>query len=263
VAEVGIILRLTHTGKAGDSILLSDLGDGTDTGSYRKVGPVYVPKFQADGVTPGYVDLTYSTDVALSYRDRAIRKLIDNGYLTAEFVFGQQFIDALPSTGGGGGVTAAAGAKIQFSRGLQVPGGAGILYLSVGETVTSSAPVRMIREGNLAGVSISVNYPDSSRSYKLSIEMDAGSGFTEVESVTLPVNTTTVGDPSLTADYAAGDLLRVSLVKLSGSGDSTFTHSDALVELVDHVMANDPGALLLESTGSILTETGDTLTTEN
>jgi hypothetical protein len=42
----------------------------------------------ADGNFPGYVDLTYSTDVALSYRDRGIRKFIEGGYLVAEFFFG-------------------------------------------------------------------------------------------------------------------------------------------------------------------------------
>jgi hypothetical protein len=83
VAAIGIILRLYHTGKAGDSVLISDLGDGTDSSDFRKVGPVYVPRDD-----PGYVDLTYSTDVALSYRDRGIRKFIDGGYLRAEFFFG-------------------------------------------------------------------------------------------------------------------------------------------------------------------------------
>lgn len=85
---VGIILRLTHTGKAGDSVYISDLGDGTDPGNYRKVGPVYVPRHMPDGVTPGYIDLTYSTDVSLSYRDRGIRKFIEGGYLRGEFFFG-------------------------------------------------------------------------------------------------------------------------------------------------------------------------------
>ena len=88
MAHVGIILRLYHTGKAGDSVLISDLGDGTDRGDFRKVGPVYVPKFASDGVSPGYIDLTYSTDVALSFRDRGIRKFIEGGYLRAEFFFG-------------------------------------------------------------------------------------------------------------------------------------------------------------------------------
>lgn len=86
--QVGIILRLTHTGKAGDSVLVSDLGDGTDVTNYRKVGSVYVPKVMPDGVTSGYVDLTYSTDVALSFRDRGIRKFIEGGYLRGEFFFG-------------------------------------------------------------------------------------------------------------------------------------------------------------------------------
>jgi hypothetical protein len=39
-------------------------------------------------VTPGYIDLTYSTDVALSFRDRGIRKFIEGGYLVGEFFFG-------------------------------------------------------------------------------------------------------------------------------------------------------------------------------
>ncbi len=87
---VGIILRLTHTGLAGDSIHITDLGDGTDRTSFRKVGAVYVPKFQADGVTPGFVDLPYTTDVALSFRDRGIRGYMNIGHLEADFFFGPQ-----------------------------------------------------------------------------------------------------------------------------------------------------------------------------
>ena len=101
---VGIILRLTHTGKAGDSLLIDDLGDGTDPGNYRKVGKVYVPRLTSDGASRGYIDLTYSTDVALSYRDRAIRKFIEGGYLLAEFFFGplvqQAAVGQVTITGG-------------------------------------------------------------------------------------------------------------------------------------------------------------------
>jgi len=85
--HVGIILRLTHTGKAGDSVLIDDLGDGTDPDSFRKVGAVYVPRGDQPA-NPGHVDLTYSTDVSISYRQGAVRKFIENGYLTAEFFFG-------------------------------------------------------------------------------------------------------------------------------------------------------------------------------
>lgn len=96
---VGIILRLTHTGKAGDSVFISDLGDGTDSTSFRKVGPVYVPRYMPDGETPGYVDLTYSTDVALSFRSRGIRKFIEGGYLVGEFLFGPHTQQAATGTG--------------------------------------------------------------------------------------------------------------------------------------------------------------------
>ena len=95
---VGIILRLTHTGKAGDSILITDLGDGTDRNVYRKVGAVYVPRLAPDKVSRGYIDLTYSTDVALSFRDQGIRKFIEGGYLEAEFVFGPLMQQAASGT---------------------------------------------------------------------------------------------------------------------------------------------------------------------
>jgi len=88
---IGIILRLTHTGKAGDSVFISDLGDGTDPGNYRKVGPVYVPRIDpATKTFPGHVDLPFANDVNLSYSHPkgAIRSFIDNGYLLAEFFFG-------------------------------------------------------------------------------------------------------------------------------------------------------------------------------
>jgi len=88
---IGIILRLTHTGKAGESVYITDLGDGTDTGSYRKVGPVYVPRIDpATKTFPGHVDLPFANDVNLSYSHPkgGIRAFIDNGYLVAEFFFG-------------------------------------------------------------------------------------------------------------------------------------------------------------------------------
>lgn len=88
---IGIILRLTHTGKAGDSVYITDLGDGTDVGSYRKVGPVYVPRVDPTTKTfPGHVDLPFANDVHLSYTHPkgGIRSFIDNGYLLAEFFFG-------------------------------------------------------------------------------------------------------------------------------------------------------------------------------
>lgn len=93
MAILGITLRVTHTGKAGGSILLSDLGDGTDQLSYRKVGPVYVPIFDATGSSPGYIDLSYTTDVSLSYSSGAIRHLVDDGYLTTTFYFGDELIE--------------------------------------------------------------------------------------------------------------------------------------------------------------------------
>jgi hypothetical protein len=83
--QYGLCLRVTHTGKAGDSVHVSDIRDGVDLlASFRKAGPVYIPHPTKGGVAV----LVYSGDVAVSFETGGIRKFIEGGYLTAEFVIG-------------------------------------------------------------------------------------------------------------------------------------------------------------------------------
>lgn len=91
MAPFGLLLRVTHTGQAAESIHISDVRDGIDLlgGAYgfRKSGPIYVPT-PANG---GQSLLVYSGDVAVSFETGGIRKFIEGGYLTAEFVAGSDF----------------------------------------------------------------------------------------------------------------------------------------------------------------------------
>jgi len=76
-----IILRLTHTGLSASSIFLDDLVDGIDGryGTPRKSGPLYI----AVGQT---IELSYTDDVALSFKSGSIAGFISAGHLTHEFL---------------------------------------------------------------------------------------------------------------------------------------------------------------------------------
>jgi len=91
----GLCLLVTHTGKAADSVHISDIRDGIDLlgGAYgfRKPGAIYVP-VPAKG---GQSLLVYSGDVAVSFETGGIRQFIDTGYLTAEFIIGSVLGPAL------------------------------------------------------------------------------------------------------------------------------------------------------------------------
>ena len=84
----GICLRVTHTGAVDVPILVTDIHDGQDPNGRvqnAKPGALYVP-FSSS------IDLIYTSQVAKSFEGGGIRKFIEIGYLTAEFVFGATFI---------------------------------------------------------------------------------------------------------------------------------------------------------------------------
>jgi len=81
----GLIVRVHHTGKAADSVFLSDVDTAIDDqGSFRKAGGVYVPT-PAKG---GYVDLVYTRIVSISFETGAIRQFENEGYVWTEFIIG-------------------------------------------------------------------------------------------------------------------------------------------------------------------------------
>lgn len=88
MAHHGLLLRVDHTGKAADSVHISDVLDGMDvlggTYGFRKAGPIYVPTPAKGGTSI----LVYSGDVAISFETGGIRKFIEGGYLTAQFIIG-------------------------------------------------------------------------------------------------------------------------------------------------------------------------------
>jgi hypothetical protein len=89
----GLILRLTHTGQSSGSVLVPDVEDGTrQPYTLPRPGGVYVPE-------NGSVDLSFSSTVALSFENGAIRGLIDEGFLTARFWPGDAYMaDLLQDT---------------------------------------------------------------------------------------------------------------------------------------------------------------------
>lgn len=88
----GISIRLTHTGLSEGSIFIDDLREGQDRQSlHRNEGPSYVP-------VGGSIELTYSGLTAISLERGGIRKFVDGGYLTVEFILSPEFLAAIPAT---------------------------------------------------------------------------------------------------------------------------------------------------------------------
>jgi hypothetical protein len=94
MALEGLLLCVTHTGKAADSVHISDISDGVDLlASFRKPGAIYVPIPAKGGVSI----LVYSSTVAVSHASGGICKFVEQGYLTVKFVAGAEFATLLPS----------------------------------------------------------------------------------------------------------------------------------------------------------------------
>lgn len=81
-------LKLTHTSQSADNLLLSDtLPDHSDFVSDGSIfNPVYVPVGEA-------VEMTFTSEVAKSYKEGVIRNLIINGDLTYQFLFGNKVLE--------------------------------------------------------------------------------------------------------------------------------------------------------------------------
>lgn len=85
----GVLLRVTHTGLAGDSLILSDLAATDDgEGKFRAAGPPYVP-------VNSFVDLVYDTNVSRSYTEGVIRGFINGGHVTAQLVAEDDYQEAV------------------------------------------------------------------------------------------------------------------------------------------------------------------------
>ena len=91
-----IILRLTHTGIKEDLLYLDDLYEATDGPSFGQLnaGPLYIKPYQT-------VDLTFTSQVALSFEKGKIKGYIDLGYLIFEFVLSADFLAAITTTPSG------------------------------------------------------------------------------------------------------------------------------------------------------------------
>ena len=129
----GLLLRVTHTGLAAESVHVSDIRDGIEVlggaFGFRKAGAIYVPTPANGGVSL----LVYSGDVAVSFELGGIRKFIEGGYLTAEFVAGTAYKDLLPSILDEGVLLTETPTSINFV-------GAGVTATTVGNDVTVTIP---------------------------------------------------------------------------------------------------------------------------
>jgi hypothetical protein len=86
---------VTHTGVIDVSLQVTDIHDGEDPNGRvqnAKPGAVYIPVSQS-------VDLVYTSQVAKSFENGALRVWIEKGWLTAEFIFGGEFGDAVADAG--------------------------------------------------------------------------------------------------------------------------------------------------------------------
>lgn len=129
----GLLLRVTHTGLAAEAIHVSDIRDGIDVlggaFGFRKAGAIYIPTPAKGGESL----LVYSGDVAVSFETGGIRKFIQGGYLTAEFVAGDAFEGLLPSILDEGVLLTPTPTSINFV-------GAGVTATTVGDDVTVTIP---------------------------------------------------------------------------------------------------------------------------
>jgi hypothetical protein len=123
-----------------------------------------------------------------------------------------------------------AGKTLQFGQTTNVPSGTGVLALIGGGVPSSAVGTRMLRAGTFTGASLQVDQLDTVRAYKLSIRINGS----EVASVALSTSTLGNHDAGLSAAYAAGDLLSVSVERTSGAAaKSTFDDISALVEYTE------------------------------
>ena len=129
----GLLLRVTHTGKSGDSVHVSDIRDGMDVlggaFGFRKAGPVYIPHPSKGGVAL----LVYAGDVAVSFETGGLRQFIQGGYLTAVFEAGSAFTTLLPAILDEGTLLTPTPSSINFV-------GAGVTATNVGNAVTVTIP---------------------------------------------------------------------------------------------------------------------------
>jgi hypothetical protein len=78
----GVYIHITHTGSTNKTLLLNDIYPTTDAPyPLRRAGPVYIGPGQT-------VALTYADTVSTSFERGSIRGFIDQGFLTAELMFG-------------------------------------------------------------------------------------------------------------------------------------------------------------------------------
>lgn len=118
----GLCLEITHTGLSQGSVHISDVTDGVDAlASFRKAGPIYVPYL-------GTVRVSYTSTVQISFEVGGIRKFMEGGYLTAEFIIGDTLAGVFPTILDEGIVLTPTPASIDFI-------GAGVTATIVGDAV--------------------------------------------------------------------------------------------------------------------------------
>lgn len=105
----------------------------------------------------------------------------------------------------------------QFSADFAVPV-FGTLYLQTGDVPTSSAPLIVDRAAKLTGATLSVDRPDSSRTFQLEVLVNG----TLEETLPLALSTSKAVTIGFAKVLAALDEIQIRLVRLTGTGKSTF-----------------------------------------
>jgi hypothetical protein len=114
--------------------------------------------------------------------------------------------------------------------------GGGTQYLRLGQAVFSSETGDLITaDGQIRGVSVTVDQVDASRDYEVRVLTDpsgaGGTGPTVVATLALPTSTLRARDRTLTVAVSGLLDLGVQLVRTSGGGPSTFNEIVVLVEV--------------------------------
>jgi len=124
---------------------------------------------------------------------------------------------------------------LRYTHGGGVPDG-GVQYLRLGVGVFSSENGDlMTADGQIRGITVTVNALDGSRSYDVEVLSDpsgvGGTGPTVEATLALPTNTLRARDRSLAIPVVGLLDLGVRLVRTAGAGASTFGEIVVIVEV--------------------------------
>jgi len=118
---------------------------------------------------------------------------------------------------------------LEFNHDAGVPG-SGIRYLRNCEGVPSSQAGELIAPAHtLTSVTVQLDEVDTSRAYEVEVITDSSSVPIVIATVSLPTNTTQASATALTINIPTNTEIGVRLIRISGSGESTFDAINVII----------------------------------